>query len=75
MLNHRPQILEVEQQQAIVVGNPEHQLQHTRLRVVEIQQPRQQTPAPCPKSSRAPDAPARRKRPRKRPDISPARAP
>ncbi|EXI83887.1 MAG: hypothetical protein AW12_02525 [Candidatus Accumulibacter sp. BA-94] len=42
MLHHRPQVLEVEEQQPVVVGNAEDQLQHAGLRVIEIQQPGQQ---------------------------------
>ncbi|EXI76575.1 MAG: hypothetical protein AW10_04160 [Candidatus Accumulibacter appositus] len=42
VLQHRPQILEVEEQQAVVVGNPEHQLQDAGLGIVEGQQTRQQ---------------------------------
>ena len=33
-----PQVLEVEQQQALVIGDLEHQLQHAGLRVVEVEQ-------------------------------------
>ncbi len=45
MLHHRPQVLQVEQQQALVVGHLEHQLQHAALRVVEVEQaPEQQRP-------------------------------
>ena len=42
MPDHGAQVLEVEQQKAVVVGNLEHQLQHTGLRFVEIQQAREQ---------------------------------
>ena len=42
MLQHGPQILEVKQQQAIVVGNLEHQRQHAGLGVVEIEHAGQQ---------------------------------
>ena len=38
VLDHGAQVLEVEQQQALVVGDLEHQLQHAGLRVVEVEQ-------------------------------------
>jgi hypothetical protein len=38
VLDHGAQILEVEQQQALVVGDLEHQLQHAGLGVVEVEQ-------------------------------------
>jgi hypothetical protein len=38
VLQHRAQVLQVEQQQAVVVGDLEHQLQHAGLRVVEVEQ-------------------------------------
>ena len=38
VLDHRPQVLEVEQRQAMVVGNLEHPLQHAGLRIVELEQ-------------------------------------
>ena len=42
MLAHRPQVFHVKQQQAVVVGNLEHQLQHAGLGVVEVQHACQQ---------------------------------
>ena len=39
---HRPQVLEVEQQQAVVVGDLEHDREHAGLHVVEHQHPPQQ---------------------------------
>ena len=42
VLDHRAQILEVEQQQALVVGDLEHQLQDAGLGFVEVEQAREQ---------------------------------
>ena len=42
VLQHRPQVLEVEQQQAVVVGDLEHELQHALLGLVEVEHARQQ---------------------------------
>ena len=42
VLQHRAEILEVEQQQAAVVGHLEDERQHARLRLVEIEDARQQ---------------------------------
>ena len=42
MLQHRAQVLDVEQQQAGVVGDLERQVQHAFLRVVQLQQAREQ---------------------------------
>jgi len=42
VLQHRAEVLEVEQQQAAVVGHFEDEGQHARLRVVEIEDARQQ---------------------------------
>ena len=42
MLQHRAQVLQVEQQQAVVVGDLEDQVQHAGLGVVERQHARQQ---------------------------------
>ena len=39
---HRPQVLQVEQQQAVVVGHLEHQVEHAALRVVEVEHATQQ---------------------------------
>ncbi len=39
---HRAQVLEVEQQQPLLVGDAEGDIEHALLRLVEIQQPRQQ---------------------------------
>ena len=45
MLHHGPQVLQIQQQQALVVGNPEHQLQYAALSVVEAEQaPEQERP-------------------------------
>ena len=45
LLHHGPQVLQVQQQQALVVGDLKHQLQHTALGVVEVQQaPEQKRP-------------------------------
>ena len=41
MLDHRPQVLQVQQEQALVIGNLEHQRQHAALRVVQVQQSRE----------------------------------
>ena len=38
-LQHRLQILKVEQQQSLIVGDLENQREHTALRVIETQQP------------------------------------
>ena len=42
VLQHRAQVLQVEQQQAVVVGDLEHQLQHAGLGLVEVEHARQQ---------------------------------
>ncbi len=42
VLRHRAQIFEVEQQQPLIVGDAEDNLQHAALDLVEIQQARQQ---------------------------------
>jgi hypothetical protein len=42
VLEHGAQVLGVEQQQALVVGNLEHDLQHAGLRVVQVQHAPQQ---------------------------------
>jgi hypothetical protein len=42
VLAHGAQVLHVQQQQAVVVGNLEHQLQHTGLGVVQVQHAGQQ---------------------------------
>jgi hypothetical protein len=42
MLQHGAQILGIEQQQAVVVGDLEHQLQHAFLGIVQVQHARQQ---------------------------------
>jgi hypothetical protein len=42
VLEHRAQVLEVEQQQAAGVGDLEHQVQHAGLGVVEFEHARQQ---------------------------------
>jgi hypothetical protein len=42
VLEHRAQILGVEQQQAVGVGDAEHQVQHAFLGVVEFEHARQQ---------------------------------
>ena len=39
---HGAQVFQVEQQQAVVVGNFEHQVEHASLRVVQVQHARQQ---------------------------------
>src|SRR5262245_11176101 len=41
-LQERAEVLEVEQQQAVVVGDLERERQHARLRVVQIEQSRKQ---------------------------------
>ena len=68
VLQHRAQVLQVEQQQAVVVGDLEHQRQHAVLRVVQVEQARRAAAAPCRRPSRAPGGPARRTRPRTRRD-------
>ena len=42
MRQHRLKIAEIEQQQTLFVGMAEHDLQHAFLRVVEIEQTREQ---------------------------------
>jgi hypothetical protein len=42
VLQHGAQVLHVQQQQAVVVGDLEHQVQHPGLRLVERQHARQQ---------------------------------
>ena len=42
ILHHGAQILQIQQQQAVVVGHPEDDAQHAALGLVEIQQPCQQ---------------------------------
>ena len=42
VLQHRAQVLEVEQQQPGVVGDLEREIQHAFLRVVQLQKPREQ---------------------------------
>ncbi|MNK95869.1 hypothetical protein D3C87_1161280 [compost metagenome] len=42
MLEHRAQVLGVEQQQAVGIGDAEHKVQHALLGVVEFEHPRQQ---------------------------------
>jgi hypothetical protein len=42
VLDHRAQVLEVEQQHAVVVGDLEHQREHAGLGVVEVEQARDQ---------------------------------
>jgi len=39
---HRAQVLEVEQQHAVVIGDLEHQVEHAHLRVIEVQHAAQQ---------------------------------
>ncbi len=41
-IQHRAQVLQVQQQQALFVGNPERDIQHAFLDIVQIHQPRQQ---------------------------------
>ena len=42
VLQHRAQVLQVEQREAVVVGDLEHQVQHAGLRLVEREHARQQ---------------------------------
>ncbi|EWS64337.1 hypothetical protein Y695_02419 [Hydrogenophaga sp. T4] len=42
VLQHGPKVFHVEQEQAVVVGDLEHQVEHAGLRVVEVQHARQQ---------------------------------
>ena len=42
VLHHRPQVFQIEKQQAFVVRYFEHQHQHAALRIVEVKQARQQ---------------------------------
>ena len=42
VLQHRPQVLRVEQQQSVVVGDLEDEVEHAFLRVVQVQHPREQ---------------------------------
>ena len=69
VLQHRAQVLQVEQQQAVVVGDLEDERQHARLRFVEIEHPRQQQTDRGPKRSRGWDDPVRRRRPRRPPGM------
>ena len=73
-LQHRAQVLEVEQQQAVVVGDLEDQRQHAFLRLVEVRAAAPAAAAPCRRSWRAPGGPARRTRPRASPDSRPTAA-
>ena len=63
----RAQVLQVEQQQAVVVGDLEDQRQHAGLRLVQVEQARRAAAAPSRRSWPAPGGPARRRRPRTRP--------
>ena len=69
VLQHRAEILEIEQQQAVVVGHLEDERQHARLRFVQVEHARQQQRARDPRRSRGSGGPARRRRPRTRPGI------
>ena len=42
VLDHGAQVFQVEQHQSLIVGNLEHQLQHATLRVVEVEQAREE---------------------------------
>ena len=42
VLQHRAQVLQVEQQETVVVGDLEHERQHAFLRLVELEDPREQ---------------------------------
>ena len=42
VLQHRPQILQVEQQQSAIVGDLEHERQHALLRRVQVEEPAEQ---------------------------------
>ena len=66
-LQHRAQVLQVEQQQAVVVGDLEDERQHALLRRVQVEQPAEQQRARDRRSSRAPESRACRTRPRRRP--------
>ena len=68
VLQHRAQVLEVEQQEARVVGDLEREVQHAFLRVVQLQQPARAAADPNPTPSRGSDARAGRTRPRTRRD-------
>jgi len=50
-LHHGAQVLEVEQQQAVVVGDLEDDRKHALLRFIEPEQARQQQKAPCRRQS------------------------
>ena len=41
-MQHRAQVFQIEQQEAVVVGDLEHQIQHAGLGLVEFQHARQQ---------------------------------
>ena len=62
---HRAQVGEVEQEEAVVVGGAEGDGEHALLRVVQVEQPREHQRAPCRRSSPGSDAPVRRRRPRR----------
>ena len=47
-VEHRAQILQIEQQQALLVGDLEDDIENAFLRVVEIEQARQAAAAPSP---------------------------
>ena len=64
--HERPQVLQVEQQQALVVGDLEGDREHAFLGVVQAEQPRQQQRPHLRDGGRAPDGPARRTGPRTR---------
>ena len=55
VLQHRAQVLEVEQQQAVVVGDLEDELEHAFLRLVEVEQAGEQQRSHLARRSRGPD--------------------
>ena len=66
---HRAQVLQVEQQQALLVRDAERDVEHAFLDVVQVHQARRAAAGPSRRWWRAPDGPARRTDPRTPPEI------
>ena len=64
VLQHRAQILQVEQEQSVFVGDLEDHVEHAFLGVVQTRASARAAAAPSPKRSRAPGDRARRTHPR-----------
>ena len=71
---HGAQILEVEEQQPLLVGHAEADVEHALLHFVEVHAAATAAAAPSRRWWRAPDGPARRTNPRTRPGTGPARS-